>query len=298
MSRWFRHYAGMMRDEKLVRVALRSGQPIERVVWVWGAILESAAEINDGGRFDLEEAEIAYFLRTDQADIVSIRHGLEAMGRIRADIVVKWSDRQFQSDKSAERQRRYREKQGRDALPVIPAHGEGVTSRDAQPTVTLRHGDAPETETELDTEKKEDRPKRVRTLCSDDFEEFWKRYPKTPNMSKSEAWKAWQRLSDEDRIAATAAVPKYIGFLRSKTDHPTVHACRFLSQRRFEGFNEPEPDNVVPIGFYAEFGSAELDAWDAHNRKTNGATLPRDKRGGWLVPARYPPGYEPQAATA
>jgi hypothetical protein len=36
MSRWFRHYAGMMRDDKLVRVAIRSGQTIERVVWVYG----------------------------------------------------------------------------------------------------------------------------------------------------------------------------------------------------------------------------------------------------------------------
>lgn len=92
--------------------------------------------------------------------------------------------------------------------------------------------------------KKELRPKRVRTLCSDDFEIFWKTYPRTPNMSKSEAWKAWQRLSDEDRVAATAAVPKYIAFLRSKTDHPTVHACRFLSQRRFDGFNEAVSANA------------------------------------------------------
>lgn len=51
-------------------------------------------------------------------------------------------------------------------------------------------------------------------------------------------------------------------------------------------------NNVVPIGCYAAFGSAELDAWDAHNRKTKGINLPRDKRGGWSVPTRWPPGYE------
>jgi hypothetical protein len=50
VSRWFRHYAGMMRDDKLVRVAIRSGQAIERVCWIWGAILESAAEIDNGGK--------------------------------------------------------------------------------------------------------------------------------------------------------------------------------------------------------------------------------------------------------
>ena len=43
MSRWFRHYAGMMRDDKLVRAAIKSKQSIERVLWIWGAVLESAA---------------------------------------------------------------------------------------------------------------------------------------------------------------------------------------------------------------------------------------------------------------
>lgn len=144
-------------------------------------------------------------------------------------------------------------------------------------------------------EKKEDRPKRVRTLYSEAFEEFWKAYPRTPNMSKSEAWRAWQRLPPEDQTLATAAIPKYRSWL--KPDHPIVHACRFLSQRRFDGFNEPDPPgNVVPIGFYAAPDSPELDAWDGHNRKTRGINLPRDKNGGWRVPTQWPPDYE-QAAT-
>ena len=31
MSRWFRHYAGMMRDDKPVRIAIKTKQPIERI---------------------------------------------------------------------------------------------------------------------------------------------------------------------------------------------------------------------------------------------------------------------------
>jgi hypothetical protein len=42
MSRWFRHYAGMMRDDKLVRVAIRSKQTIERVVPGSGAQFSKA----------------------------------------------------------------------------------------------------------------------------------------------------------------------------------------------------------------------------------------------------------------
>jgi hypothetical protein len=55
-------------------------------------------------------------------------------------------------------------------------------------------------------------------------------------MSKAEAWRAWQRLSPDDRAAACDALPEFKAFLKSKPDHPAVHACRFLSQRRFEGF--------------------------------------------------------------
>ena len=115
MSRWFRHYAGMMRDEKLVRAAVRSKQPVERVVWVWGAILESAAEINDNGRYELDLGEAAYFLRCDESDLGAVIDSLVHLGRLLDCVVAKWGDRQYVSDGAAERQRRYRERvKGRD----------------------------------------------------------------------------------------------------------------------------------------------------------------------------------------
>ena len=160
MSRWFRHYAGMMRDEKLVGVALRAKQPVERVIWIWGAILESAAEINDAGRYELDIAEISYFLRSDESDIVSITACLEGAGRVRENRVVNWANRQFQSDRSAARQKDYRKRQkaqrdgGGDGRKV---GGDGrKTESDSDITSPSRHGDAPEleTDTEAETEKK------------------------------------------------------------------------------------------------------------------------------------------------
>ena len=53
--------------------------------------------------------------------------------------------------------------------------------------------------------------------------------------------KAWEKLSSEDRNLATVAVPKFATWLKTKPDHPAVHACRFLSQRRFEGFGPGPP---------------------------------------------------------
>ena len=140
MSRWFRHYAGMCRDDKLVRAALRSKQPIERVVWIWAAILESASEVNDNGRYDFDIVEASYFLRSDESDVRRICDALEGLERVREGVVVHWGDRQFSSDRSAERQRNYRERK----KTSHDHNGDGdVTSRS-------HNGDAPETETETE----------------------------------------------------------------------------------------------------------------------------------------------------
>lgn len=55
-------------------------------------------------------------------------------------------------------------------------------------------------------------------------------------MSKSEAWKAWVKLTAEQQQASCQAIEPYKRHLRSKPNLETVHACRFLSQQRFEGF--------------------------------------------------------------
>lgn len=160
MSRWFRHYAGMMRDDKLVRVSIASKQSIERVVWVWGAILESAAEIDEGGIYDVDPAEIAYFLRAEEIDIRNIINALECMGRISAGSVVKWGNRQFQSDRSASRVAAYRERKRSesDRGNAKSATGNGDV------TLQERHCNSPETETETETEEPKGSKARARRV--------------------------------------------------------------------------------------------------------------------------------------
>jgi hypothetical protein len=168
MSRWFRHYAGMMRDDKLVRVAIRSKQTIERVTWVWGAILESAAEIDDGGRYDVDAAEVAYFLRTDQADVDAILEALSGAGRVADNRVVNWGNRQFQSDRSKDRVAAHRERKRAEK------HGSNVGSEAGNGDVTLHgsHGNAPETESETKNPPKPPRKRRGegKHLLPDDWE--------------------------------------------------------------------------------------------------------------------------------
>jgi len=80
---------------------------------------------------------------------------------------------------------------------------------------------------------------RTKAAYSDDFEtNFWKPYPRTPTMAKKEAWREWMKLAPEKRIDACKAIEPYRKYLRSNPNISTVHACRFLSQERFDGLLE------------------------------------------------------------
>jgi hypothetical protein len=85
------------------------------------------------------------------------------------------------------------------------------------------------------------KPPRTKQEYSEEFEtKFWLPYPRSPTMAKKEAWREWMKLSPEQREAACKAIEPYKKYLRSKPNLETVHACRFLSQQRFDGFiNSP-----------------------------------------------------------
>lgn len=239
MSRWFRHYAGMMRDEKLVSAAMRSKQSVERVVWVWGAILESAAEIDDHGKFALETAEAAYFLRADQSDVDAIVAALEDLGRLHEGRVAKWGKRQFSSDRSAERTRDYRHRKEQNSQVDAT-----VTTGDGDVTVTKRHGDAPETETY--TEKKED----IRTVATatrpseSPFEDFWKAYPKRKGANpKAPARKKFDLAvkSGADPGAIVGAARRYAAEMRGEDAKFVAQALTWLNQQRWSDYAVIEP---------------------------------------------------------
>jgi len=263
MSRWFRHYAGMARDDKLVRAAIKSGQPVERVVWLWAAILESAAEIDDGGRYDLDTAEAAYFLRASTDDLDAIVAALAACGRVADGCVVKWGDRQFQSDRSAERQKRHREKQkaggdagGDDETNSMARHGDdGVTS-------LSRHSDAPETETDTEADKKEEPTPptsgggafRIETPARapkppypEEFEALWRSYSPvaSPNSTKADAHKAWAKLDEPTKAQCAEGLALYVAWLREEKQRrdgtKVKHLETFISKRGWEPFTERQP---------------------------------------------------------
>jgi hypothetical protein len=51
-------------------------------------------------------------------------------------------------------------------------------------------------------------------------------------------------------------------------------------------------DAVTRHGLVEVTDQAALAAWDAHGMATQGKSYPRNKRGGWCFPTKWPPGHE------
>jgi hypothetical protein len=108
-----------------------------------------------------------------------------------------------------------------------------------------------------------DPPSADADLC-DVFGLFWKEYPTDSLMSKKRAFEQWRKLSPPDREAAKAAIPAFKDYCRKHPAYRPVHAERFLSERRFEGFaaeagpsaaeieaNKDRADKLMRRGKYA-----------------------------------------------
>lgn len=149
--KWFRHYVGMTRDDKLMAVAARSRQPLDRVMFVWIAILESASEREDGGRYAVDPEMVAYTIRCEPSDVTTIMLALEVAGRVTEGVVTRWKDRQFESDTSRDRMRRHRKRENGGGNGQKPHGDDTKNSGDGTVTSQKRTVTPPETDTETDT---------------------------------------------------------------------------------------------------------------------------------------------------
>ena len=93
----------------------------------------------------------------------------------------------------------------------------------------------------------DDAGSRSKLSYPDAFEAFWKSYPVTPNMSKKEAYDAWKKLDAPSQEKCGQGVSGYIAFLKNKPDLETIHACRFISKRRFDGYTDAANTGIPPV---------------------------------------------------
>lgn len=222
MSRWFRHYAGMCRDDKLVRASLRSKQSIERVVWIYAAVLESAAEIDGGGRYEVDVAEIAHFLRCKEAVVEKVLEALTDLGRIDDQTVTAWSKRQYKSDRSNARVAKHRANAKRDGNDDETLHVTGDV------TLQERHCNSP------------DNRDRDRVLLSNDNsgDQLFSDPPQPakPADADKQFWDTAKRyLTDAGVKNAGAVVGAWV------RDHGKARTAEALTKAQLERAIEPIP---------------------------------------------------------
>lgn len=140
-ERWWRAWEDFSCDPKFFGVSARSGQTLERVVFVWVRILGSAAKLRAGGAYRLDPVETAAILRCKPINITMILAAMEKAKLVADGVVANWAKRQFEERQQdgaeepaavvtagAKRTRRWRDKRRHTGVtPASPTVTETVT---------------------------------------------------------------------------------------------------------------------------------------------------------------------------
>lgn len=109
MSRWYRAYEGTVTDAKLAEAAMMAEVSRSVAIAAWHALLESAACKNNCGSYETSHRRVAVILCEPPPRIEALFGAFSELGLIADGAISAWAKRQFQSDGSTERVKRYRE---------------------------------------------------------------------------------------------------------------------------------------------------------------------------------------------
>ncbi len=104
--------------------------------------------------------------------------------------------------------------------------------------------------------------KRTKVNYTDDFEVFWNAYPTDPNMAKVKTFEQWEKLDEVDQSKALNSMPYFLNYCRQNPTYRPVHAERFISQRRFDGFLDNSKQHYEPQHqkrFFNKGGKSKID---------------------------------------
>lgn len=112
---------------------------------------------------------------------------------------------------------------------------------------------------------------RRRFAYTPEFEAFWTNYPDTPGTSKSDAFAEWMHLLPAEQELATTSLAKFRADVAARkqkqADFRAVHACRYLSQRRWESYQTAQiitlpkaPVPTRPVNNHRDEGISLEDA--------------------------------------
>jgi hypothetical protein len=270
MSLWFRVYGDLVDDPKMQQL---SADLFRGTINLW-----CLASKNDGILPSIHD--IAFRLRKSLPKTKKLIADLQA-----ADLIDEtdagltphnWASRQFKSDTSNERVKRFRERRRNVTSAVTETPSDTDTDTD---TKTEKNLVTSEVEVTTTTMSKKSRKRHAYTA---EFEVFWKGYPTDANMSKHEAFEEWQKLSIEERAEAIKSLPTFRAYCKDHSDYRQVHACRYLKKKRFEGHANAKAkaptDGQWPRYFNGRhFIKADTDEWkivEQHWRATHNGLAP------------------------
>jgi len=283
MSRWYRTHVGLVTDAKLGEVALIAECSRAVVIAAWRGILESAASVNDSGRYDTAPRRVAAILAEPVSKIEAIFSAFTDLGMVEGDKVTAWARRQFESDSSTERSRKHRDAKRSGEL----LRGHSVeTSVQRDETAVQRCATVPYTET--DTEYNPPPPSSEATREREGFEQFWQAMPSPDPTAKAVAQAAFARLDAAEQAQAIAAAGRYASAFVAKPTTRPISPARFLRERCFEGYGPPAASAGV-ASVFVRLETPQWRAWQAYR----GRPIPLNREGtGWHFPTEWPPEAE------
>ena len=241
--------------------------------------------MSEGGPIQFDDRRIAGLCRIRPAEARRIIEKLVQMRKINLnDGQLSQKRAQSEVERSANRIQIASEngaKGGRPSKKDQQNQAEAKAAGYSGEKLTTNH--KPQTEEDVSTETSDLRtkPARRRHSYSAKFSEFWASYPTDELMSKAAAGKAFDALSDEDQDAAITSVPAFKVYCSSHPDYRPVHAVRYLTQGRFDGFNQAAAKVNT-----REFVKVGTTTWEAIRLKRGVVTMMhkehRGDRGWWF----------------
>jgi len=230
MTRWFRLYDDVLNDPKVQRL---SGDTFK----FWINMLCIASK-NGGVLPSIED--MAFALRVSNDVCTSLIDELKTCGLIDGGkrlVPHGWEKRQYKSDTSTDRVKRFRER-----------------SRNVTETVSET---APDTDTETDTEtdaKQNKRnpivPLKSRSASSAEFDAFWSVYPK--RIGRGLAEKAWKKALTFAPASEITSVAR--SYPWNKDPQFIPHPATWLNQRRWQ-------DDLTPMQTKLESTADRIMRW-------------------------------------
>jgi 5-methylcytosine-specific restriction endonuclease McrA len=348
-------YSDVINDPKVMRLP-------EAMRWHWVAVLCCSAK-NDGQV--PPTSDLAFMLRMKETATALILAELHAAGLLDMDETGfhphNWDDRQFKSDTSNERVKKYREKRAAAGLPQMGDYSvfrPALIQRDGEQCVYCRITSGLVVDhMEPITLGGTDHIDNLALACKPCNSGKSGRTPEQANMtvtvqSASDALRRYRdskrdvtvtvtppeqsRTETDTKAEQTAAAPprsrkkpvrsvpddfainatnlsyaKALGFsefeIRREHQKFVMHAkAKGLSYADWDAaehnwltkaaeFAGKRPRGEIDIaddGLIEVLDQMQLEAWDGYNIALNGKPFPRNKKGGWRFPSKWPPGYE------